>query len=89
MNCFLKAGYPIFTEKEVFSMENKNTNETKEQRDQIVELGADITKSKKGNIYTKQFKVFGDLVAAGKTDYSNAEQALHIQKLCDDIYANG
>ena len=32
-------------------MEN-NTNETKEQREQIVELGADITKSKKGNIYT-------------------------------------
>ena len=44
---------------------------------------------KHGNIYTKQFKVFADLVAAGKTDYSNAEQALHIQKLCDDIYANG
>ena len=43
---------------------------------------------KHGNIYTKQFKVFADLVAAGKTDYSNAEQALHIQKLCDDIYAN-
>ena len=33
-------------------MENKNTNESKEQRDQIVELGSDITKSKKGNIYT-------------------------------------
>ena len=42
---------------------------------------------KHGNIYTKQFKVFADLVAAGKTDYSNAQQALHIQKLCDDIYA--
>lgn len=45
--------------------------------------------SKRGNIYGKQFKAFNALVADGKTDYTNAEQALHIQKLCDDIYANG
>ena len=33
-------------------MENKNTNDVNEQQEQIVELGSDITKSKKGNIYT-------------------------------------
>lgn len=41
---------------------------------------------KKGNIYAKQFKAFDELITAGKTDYANARQALHIQKLCDDIY---
>lgn len=44
---------------------------------------------KGGNIYTKQFKAFNALVAEGKTDYANARQALKIQKLCDEIYANG
>ena len=44
---------------------------------------------KRGNIYGKQFKAFNALVANGKTDYANAEQALHIQKLCDEIYKNG
>ena len=43
---------------------------------------------KRGNIYTKQFKAFNALVSSGKPDYSNAEQALHIQKLCDEIYAS-
>ena len=43
---------------------------------------------KRGNIYGKQFKAFNALVAKGKTDYANAEQALHIQKLCDGIYKN-
>ena len=33
-------------------MEDQKNNEGKEQRDQIVELGSDITRSKKGNIYT-------------------------------------
>jgi len=32
--------------------ENKNTDLKKEEREQIVELGSDITKSSKGNIYT-------------------------------------
>lgn len=44
---------------------------------------------KRGNIYCKQFKAFNALISSGKTDYSNAEQALHIQQLCDEIYANG
>ena len=33
-------------------MDKNDINETKEQREQILELGADITKSSKGNIYT-------------------------------------
>lgn len=33
-------------------MEDQKNTETKEQREQIVELGSDITRSKKGNIYT-------------------------------------
>ena len=44
---------------------------------------------KKGNMYCKQFKAFGDILRTGKPDYSNARQALHIQKLCDEIYKNG
>ena len=43
---------------------------------------------KKGNIYTKQFRAFRDLVRKGQPDYANAQQALHIQKLCDKIYSN-
>ena len=27
-------------------------------------------------------------IVKGKTDYANAQQALHIQKLCDQIYQN-
>lgn len=41
---------------------------------------------KGGNLYTKQFKAFDQLVAGGKPDYTNAERALQIQKLCDQIY---
>ena len=41
---------------------------------------------KKGNIYCKQFKAFNAILAKGKPDYANAEAALHIQKLCDEIY---
>lgn len=31
---------------------NKNSDQIKEDREQIIELGSDVTKSKKGNIYT-------------------------------------
>ena len=31
---------------------NENADMKKQEREQIVELGSDITKSKKGNIYT-------------------------------------
>ena len=41
-----------------------------------------------GNIYTKQFCSFNDLLLAGKCDYANAERAVKIQKLCDQIYEN-
>jgi len=44
---------------------------------------------KKGNMYCKQFKAFNAILAKGIPDYANAEQALHIQKLCDDIYREG
>lgn len=44
---------------------------------------------KRGNMYLKQFQAFNALIAGGKPDYANAEQALKIQKLCDDIYADG
>ena len=33
-------------------MENKNADMQKQEREQVVELGSDITKSSKGNIYT-------------------------------------
>ena len=32
--------------------DRKNPQETKEEREQVIELGSDITKSSKGNIYT-------------------------------------
>ncbi len=38
------------------------------------------------NIYLKQYAAFNALLLTEKTDYSNAEQALKIQKLCDKIY---
>ncbi len=41
---------------------------------------------KGGNMYTKQFAAFGKLILSGKTDYSNAERALRIQELCDEMY---
>ena len=43
---------------------------------------------KKGNIYTKQFRAFRDLVMNGQPDYANAEQALQIQRICDGIYGD-
>ncbi len=39
-----------------------------------------------GNMYLKQFKAFGDILASGKCDYTNAERAYKIQALCDKIY---
>lgn len=39
-----------------------------------------------GNIYTKQFRAFCKTL--GKRDYANAERALEIQNICDDIYSN-
>ena len=41
---------------------------------------------KGGNMYTKQFAAFGKLILNGKTDYTNAERALRIQELCDEMY---
>ncbi len=41
---------------------------------------------KGGNMYTKQFAAFGKLVLSGKPDYTNAERALRIQQLCDEMY---
>lgn len=41
---------------------------------------------KGGNMYTKQFAAFGKLILSGKTDYTNAERALRIQELCDEMY---
>ncbi len=40
-----------------------------------------------GNIYLKQFNDFADMVRREKPCYDNALQALKIQKLCDEIYA--
>lgn len=39
-----------------------------------------------GNLYTKQFAAFDRLILNGKRDYSNAERALRIQQLCDEMY---
>ena len=41
-----------------------------------------------GNIYKKQFAAFNKLVLGGKPCYKNAELALEIQTICDDIYKN-
>jgi len=51
-----------------------------------------VTKSKnyygkKGNIYLKQFARFTSLIRRGKLDYSSAKEALKIQRICDEIYA--
>lgn len=51
MNYRDKSGYPI--KKEGITLDNQaNADQKKEQREQVVELGSDITKSSKGNIYT-------------------------------------
>jgi predicted dehydrogenase len=43
-------------------------------------------RGKGGNMYTKQFAAFGKLILSGKLDYTNAERALRIQELCDEMY---
>ena len=43
---------------------------------------------KGGNIYTKQFKKFNQLLKRKNPDYSSAREAIKIQKLCDKIYGN-
>ncbi len=45
-------------------------------------------RGKGGNMYTKQFAAFGKLILSGKLDYTNAERALRIQELCDQMYKN-
>lgn len=39
------------------------------------------------NIYTKQFNFFNNLISRGKTCYDNADLALEIQAICDNIYS--
>ena len=43
---------------------------------------------KGGNMYTKQFAAFNKLILKGELDYTNAERALRIQELCDQMYKN-
>ena len=55
------------------------------QQDRAV-AGAKTYYGKGGNMYRKQFAAFNAILAKGQPDYSLAEEALHIQKLCDEIY---
>ncbi len=41
-----------------------------------------------GNLYAKEFAAFEGIIRAGRTDYANAERAVHIQALCDSVYRN-
>lgn len=47
-----------------------------------------VYRGEEGNLYTKQIEAFNDLLIAGKCDYTFADVAVHIQELCDDIYAD-
>ena len=49
-NYYGKSGYP--KKKAGGTAMNENAEMKKQEREQIVELGSDITKSKRGNIYT-------------------------------------
>jgi predicted dehydrogenase len=40
------------------------------------------------NIYLKQFNAFADIIADGKCNFENAQRALDIQIICDEIYLN-
>lgn len=40
------------------------------------------------NIYLKQFDAFVKILNSGTCDYSNADRALKVQSLCDQIYQN-
>ena len=55
------------------------------QQDRVVASARNYY-GKGGNMYCKQFKAFNAILAKGQPDYTNAESALHIQKLCDEIY---
>jgi ATP-dependent protease ClpP protease subunit len=46
------AGYPMGNDRRRMVMENHDSEMKKQEREQVVELGSDITKSEKGNIYT-------------------------------------
>ncbi|MBQ7294520.1 MAG: Gfo/Idh/MocA family oxidoreductase, partial [Clostridia bacterium] len=41
-----------------------------------------------GDLYVKQLRAFGDILASGENDYTFAERAVHIQELLDMIYAD-
>lgn len=41
----------------------------------------------KGNLYLKQISDFVCLIISGKTDYTHAERAVHVQQLIDAVYA--
>lgn len=41
-----------------------------------------------GDLYVKQLRAFGDILASGENDYTFAERAVHIQELVDMIYAD-
>ena len=58
--------------------ENKNAEMKKEEREQIVELGTDITKSEKGNIYTLTIigQVEGHMVAPENVKTTKYEHVL-------------
>lgn len=40
------------------------------------------------NIYLKQFDAFDKILDTGVCDYTNADRALKVQSLCDEIYQN-
>ena len=56
-----------------------------EAQQQRVSGKAVTYRGKGGNMYTKQFAAFGKLILSGKLDYTNAERALRIQELCDQM----
>lgn len=53
-----------------------------------ITAGANTYYGAGGNIYKKQFAAFNKLVLNNVTDYKNAELALEIQDICDNIYKN-
>ena len=57
---------------------NENADMKKQEREQVVELGSDITKSKKGNIYTLTIigQVEGHQVAPETVKTTNYEHVL-------------
>lgn len=45
-------------------------------------------KGKGGDLYLKQVTAFADSVKSGKVNYKNAQKAVHIQKITEQIYLN-